>query len=349
MSLIYYSESGYEFLNQFLEKKKYSKIFVLTDTHTNDYCSGKFLAEVATEIPIEIIEIEPGEAQKNISTCIELWNILIELEADRRSLIIGLGGGVITDIAGFVASIFKRGIDFILVPTSLLAMVDAALGGKNGVDVGGLKNQIGSIVEPQLTLVDFRFLDTLANQQVRSGYAEMLKHGLIADKEYWKKLSDIQNIDLSELNQLIIKSVEIKTKITTQDPYEKGIRKSLNFGHTLGHAIESYFLESINKTTLLHGDAIAIGMILESYLSLEKGKITLQEYTEVKSVLKNIYPFITFESEDINKIIKLLSFDKKNEYGEVRFVLLQGIGNTSIHQLVSKELIFKAFEDYKSS
>src|SRR5690554_1352877 len=188
-------------------------------------------------------------------------------------------------------------------------MVDAAIGGKNGVDLGGLKNQIGTIVAPEMIVVDFRFLDTLANEQIRSGYAEMFKHGLIANQAYWKKLSDIQNIDLSDLGELIIKSVEIKTKITAEDPYEKRIRKSLNFGHTLGHAIESYFLENTDKTTLLHGDAIAIGMILESYLSFEKGGITHQEYTQIKSVLKNIYPFIAFDADDIEKIIKLLSFD----------------------------------------
>lgn len=348
MSNIYYSESGYDFLNQFLQKKNYSTVFVITDVHTNEYCSGSFLAEIAAEIPIEIIEIEAGEEQKNILTCIELWNILIELGADRKSLVIGLGGGVITDISGFIASVFKRGIDFINVPTSLLGMVDAALGGKNGVDLGSLKNQIGTITNAQMILVDFRFLDTLPNEQIRSGYAEMLKHGLIADKNYWKKLSDIQNIDLSDLGELVVRSVEIKTRITSEDPYESGIRKALNFGHTLGHAIESYYLENIEKPTLLHGDAIAVGMILESYLSFQKGFISEEEYTEIKSVLNNIYPVVDFDKNDIEEIIKLLTFDKKNEYGKILFVLLDEIGNIKINQLVENDLIYKAFEDYKS-
>src|SRR5690554_1317349 len=282
---VHYSENGYEHLNTLVKTKNYSKIFVLTDSNTNEYCAAVFLAELATEINIEILEIEAGEAQKNISTCVELWTVLIELGADRKSLIIGLGGGVVTDISGFVAAVFKRGIDFVNVPSTLLGMVDAALGGKNGVDLGNLKNQIGTIANAEMVLIDFRFLDTLPNEQIRSGYAEMLKHGLIQDKAYWNKLSDIQNIDLTDLDDLIIRSAEIKTKITSEDLTEEGIMKALNFGHTLGHAIESYCLENSNKTALLHGDAIAVGMILESYLSFKKGLLTSEEYKEIKSIL----------------------------------------------------------------
>ena len=345
---IYYSKPGYDYLNNLLKTKNYSKIFVLTDSNTNEFCSPVFLPELATETEIEVIEIESGEENKNINTCVELWNILIELGADRKSLIIGLGGGMITDISGFVASVFKRGIDFVNVPTSLLGMVDASIGGKNGVDLGSLKNQIGTITNAQMVLIDFHFLDTLPNEEIRSGYAEMLKHGLIQDKNYWKKLSDFQNIDLTELDKLIIRSVEIKTKITSEDLTEKGIRKALNFGHTLGHAIESYCLENPEKQTLLHGEAIAIGMILESYLSYEKQLISREEYQEIKYILKEIYPFVEFDKNDIEEIIKLLSFDKKNQYGKVLFVLLNQIGNFKIDQEIENELIFKAFEDYCS-
>ncbi len=347
MQNIYYAQSGYDYLNELLLQKKYSKIFVLTDLNTNEYCSSLFLAELATEIPIEIIEIEAGEANKNIETCVEIWSILIDLGADRKSLIVGLGGGVITDISGFVAAVFKRGIDFINVPSTLLGMVDAALGGKNGVDLGSLKNQIGSITNAEMVLIDFRFLDTLPNEQIRSGYAEMLKHGLIQDKVYWDKLSDIQNIDLTDLDELIVRSVEIKTKITSEDLTEEGIRKALNFGHTLGHAIESYCLENPNMPKLLHGEAVAIGMILESYLSFQKGLLSLVEYQKIKELLKGIYPFVEFNSEDIDKIIQLLSVDKKNEYGKVLFVLLDGIGDFKINQLIDNDLIYSAFEDYK--
>lgn len=343
--MIYFSEQGYTFLNNLLSEKKYSKIFVLTDSHTNEFCSGIFLAEIATEIEIEVIEIEAGEEQKNIATCTEIWTILLDLEADRKSLIIGLGGGVITDIAGFVASVFKRGIDFVNVPTSLLGMVDAAIGGKNGVDLGSLKNQIGTITLPEMVLIDSRFLDTLPSEQIRSGYAEMLKHGLIFDREYWQKLSDIQNIDFSDLEELIMQSVAIKSHITSQDLTENGIRKTLNFGHTLGHAIESYFLENPEKTTLLHGEAIAVGMILESFISLRENLLSESEYQEIKSVLKNIYPIPDFSEKDIEKIIQLLVFDKKNSHGKINFVLLQTIGKAIIDQTVEKEIILESFKD----
>jgi len=345
---VYFSENAYKSLNQLLQTKNYSTIFLLTDNNVNSHCLSIFLSEINTQTPIEIIEIEAGEEQKNMTTCVEIWNILLELQADRKSLLIGLGGGVITDITGFVASVFKRGIDFINVPTSLLAMVDASIGGKNGVDLGTLKNQIGTITEPKIVLVDFRFLNTLPSREIRSGYAEMLKHGLIQDKEYWKKLSDFKTIDFSELDTLIICSIAIKTKITKQDPIEKTIRKSLNFGHTLGHAIESYCLENSEKPKLLHGEAIAIGMILASFLSYQKNLIHEKDYFEIKNVLKSIYPLVEFDTQDIEKIIELLSFDKKNQRKKTFFVLLNGIGNFKLDQIIEKKLIFEAFEDYKS-
>jgi len=345
---IYFSKNAYQNLNQLLQTKNYSTIFLLTDNNTNEYCLPVFLSEINNQSSIEIIEIEAGEEQKNITTCIEIWNILLELQADRKSLLIGLGGGVITDITGFVASVFKRGIDFVNVPTSLLAMVDASIGGKNGVDIGTLKNQIGTITQPEMVLVDFRFLDTLPNREIRSGYAEMIKHGLIQDKEYWKKLSNFKMIDFSELGTLIIHSIVIKTKITALDPTEKTIRKSLNFGHTLGHAIESYCLENSEKPSLLHGEAVAVGMILASFFSYQKKLILEKEYLEIKNVLKNIYPIVEFNAQDIKKIIELLSFDKKNQHKKILFILLNGIGNFKLDQVIDKELIFKSFEDYKS-
>lgn len=341
--MIYFSEQGYTFLNNILSEKKYSKIFVLTDSNTNEFCSGIFLAELATEIEIEVIEIEAGEEQKNIATCTEIWNILIELGADRKSILIGLGGGVITDITGFVASVFKRGIDFVNVPTSLLGMVDAAIGGKNGVDFGNLKNQIGTITLPEMVLIDSRFLDTLPGEQIRSGYAEMLKHGLIFDREYWEKLSDIKKIDFADLEELIMQSVAIKSHITSQDLTENGIRKTLNFGHTLGHAIESYFLENYEKPTMLHGDAVAVGIILESYISFKQNLLPQSDYLHIKSVLENIYPIPEFSETDVEKIFELLIFDKKNSHGKINFVLLKTIGQAIIDQTVSKQTIVKAF------
>lgn len=343
---IYFNESGYEALHELMDQKNYSKIFILVDEHTNEHCLSKFLPNVATEVTIEIIEIEAGEALKNITTCVEIWSILSDLGADRKSLVINLGGGVITDIGGFVASTFKRGIDFINVPTTLLGMVDASIGGKNGVDLGNLKNQIGVINVPQMLLIDTSFLATLSQREMRSGLAEMLKHGLIFDKAYWTRFLDLSTIDFADLDDLIHRSIAIKNDIVKQDPTENGIRKALNFGHTLGHGIESHFLES--ETPLLHGEAIAIGMILESYIAMEKGMLSKEEYYEIKYVLTEIYEHFDFSDDDVKSIQNLLIHDKKNEYGKVQFALLKNIGTIAINQFVENELIINSFKDYKN-
>ncbi len=343
---IYFNKKGYEAINQILIDNKYSTIFILVDEHTNDFCLPKFLSNLATEIAIEIIEIESGEDVKNITTCVEIWSILSELGADRKSVIINLGGGVITDIGGFVASTFKRGIDFINIPTTLLGMVDASIGGKNGVDLGNLKNQIGIINVPKLLLIDPSFLETLSQKEMRSGLAEMLKHGLIYDKKYWKQFLVLSNIDFADFDALIYRSIAIKNEIVKQDPTENGIRKALNFGHTLGHAIESHFLKS--ATPLLHGEAIAIGMILESYISKEKGLLSIDEFHQIKYTLTDIFEKHNFTKNDIELIQDLLIHDKKNEYGKVQFALINGIGKIIINQSVENQLIIKSFEEYKS-
>jgi 3-dehydroquinate synthase len=343
---IYFNEKGYDEINQIIIQNNYSSIFILVDEHTNEHCLSKFLPSLATEISIEIIEIEAGEEIKNIKTCVEIWSILSELRADRKSVIINLGGGVITDIGGFIASTFKRGIDFINVPTTLLGMVDASLGGKNGVDLGNLKNQIGVINVPQMLLIDTDFLETLSQREMRSGLAEMLKHGLIYDKKYWEEFQDISKFDFADFDTLIYRSIQIKNEIVKQDPTENGIRKALNFGHTLGHAIESHFLES--ETPLLHGEAIAIGMILESYISKEKGLLSNEEFHQIKYTISTIYELHNFSDEDIISIQNLLIHDKKNEYGKVQFALINGIGKIIINQSVENELIINSFKDYKS-
>jgi len=326
----------------------YSVVFIITDSNTSQYCLPNFLARLATTTPIEIVEIEPGEENKSVETCIEVWHALTDLGADRKSLIINLGGGVVTDLGGFVASLFKRGVDFINVPTSLLAMVDASVGGKTGVDLGSLKNQVGVISNPKAVLIDPDFLETLPAEQMRSGLAEMYKHGLIADRGYWNNLIDLSDLTTDDLANLIRRSIEIKNNIVTLDPTEKGERKTLNFGHTIGHAIESYFLENESRKTLLHGEAIAIGMVLESYLSLEKGMLSIVEYREIKSVINSFFDRTDFTSHDIEAIVKLLVHDKKNEFGRVQFVLLEGIGKAKFDQLVENDLIYSAFEDYKT-
>ena len=343
---IYFNDASFVYLENLLKTETYSKIFVLVDENTNEHCLPYFLSNLPTEIEIEIIEIEPGEENKNIYTCIDLWHTLIELDADRKSIMINLGGGVITDIGGFVASTYKRGIDFVNVPTTLLAMVDASVGGKTGVDLGSLKNQIGVINEPKSVIVISKFLETLPTNQMRSGLAEMLKHGLIYDKTYWDKLKNLNALNTNDLDILIKQSIEIKNKIVSQDLKENGIRKALNFGHTLGHAIESYCLESEDKNQLLHGEAIAIGMILESHISYQSNFISKEDFAEIKYIITDVFEKIAFNDSDIQKILDLLIFDKKNEFGNIQFTLLNKIGESKINQTVDKSLILLAFEDY---
>ena len=345
---IYFNVNAYPALNEYIAKNKFSNIFIIVDSNTNEHCLSIFLPTLETDLIIEIIEFEAGEENKNIETCVQIWNVLTELKADKKSLVINLGGGVVTDLGGFIASTFKRGIPFIHIPTTLLAMVDASVGGKNGVDLGNLKNQIGVINVPEMVLIDTQYLHTVPKNEMRSGLAEMLKHGLIYDAIYWNTFTHLEAFDFADFDTLIYRSVEIKNEIVMQDPTEKNIRKSLNFGHTLGHAIESYFLENETKKTVLHGEAIAAGMILESYLSWQKGLLQQEEYIQIKKCIKYIYADIIFNDEDLDPILELLIHDKKNEYGKIQFALIEGIGNIKINQEVENELINQAFTDYKS-
>ncbi|WP_396142118.1 3-dehydroquinate synthase [Flavobacterium sp.] len=344
---IYFGPKGYETLDSILLPSKYSKLFILVDENTSQHCLPHFLSNLATEIEIEIIELEAGEIHKNITTCTEVWGALSELGADRKSILLNLGGGVISDLGGFVACTFKRGIDFINIPTTLLAMVDASVGGKNGIDLDHLKNQIGIIREPKAVLIDTHFLETLPQNEMRSGLAEMLKHGLIHDASYWNKFKYLKDLNTNHLEVLIHQSIQIKNEIVSKDLREENIRKSLNFGHTLGHAIESYFLEENSQITLLHGEAIAVGMILESFLSKEKGLLSIDEYQEIKYIINDVFERVSFSNEAIQKIIELLDYDKKNEFGTIQFVLLEGIGKSIINQTIDNSLIYKAFDDYK--
>ncbi len=343
---IVYGEEIYDFLNKTIQEAQYSKIFILVDTNTNEHCLPSFLYGLATEVPFEIIEIEAGEPHKNIETCVGIWEALTALQADRKSLFINLGGGVITDLGGFVAATFKRGIDFIHVPTTLLAMVDAALGGKTGVDLGVLKNQIGMFQPPKAILIYDQFLTTLPQNQMRSGLAEMLKHGLIQDPIYWKQLNHLEDLNEHNLLDLIQTSVKIKTAIVTNDPFEQNIRKALNFGHTIGHAIESYFLALNPTTPVLHGEAVAAGMIIESYLSYKKELIDFSTYENIKKGIDQYFAPLPLNHENIEAILPYLLHDKKNIGQKIKFVLLQEIGQFVLDQNCEDALIQEAFEVY---
>lgn len=343
---VFFNEEGYRQLNSYLAGKNFSKIFILVDQNTHFHCLPSFLSKLETTAPLEVVEMEAGEANKTIETCNGIWQVLSELSADRKSLLINLGGGVVTDLGGFVAATFKRGISCIHFPTTLLGMVDAAIGGKNGVNLDSLKNQIGVIRPPEMVVLDTSFLQTLPAAEMRSGLAEMLKHGLIQDENYWNRLSDLSNLDLSDLDNLIKESIIIKENVVQQDPTEQNLRKSLNFGHTLGHAIESYFLESAEKEKLLHGEAVAIGMVLAAYLSYRIESFPKQKLQEIKKTILSMYGQIEIPLEDQKKIIELLKFDKKNEAGKINFVLLRNIGEPVMDRQVSNELIHDAFSYY---
>ena len=341
-----YVENGLAALDQYIQENKFSKLFFLVDSTTEELCLPIVLKNLPSVNTYDIIAIDPGEENKNIDFCIGIWKMLLDFEADRNSLLLNVGGGVVTDMGSFAAATFKRGIAFVHVPTTLLSQVDASVGGKTGIDMDEVKNCIGTFTQPQAVVIDPIFLKTLSDRQLVSGFAEMIKHGLIADPEELNILKNItpENITIDRIEQ----SIRIKNEIVKADPEEKGLRKILNFGHTIGHAIESYFLENENKETLLHGEAIAIGMILESYLSLEKELLTENEYQEIKSVIADIYPAVPFTEKDIENCIDLLIHDKKNEFGKVKFALLNGIGAVKIDEEIENDLIYKAFDDYKN-
>ena len=342
---VHFNQNAYTAINDYLSANSYSSLFIIVDENTYEHCLPQFMAAIQGDYHFEVLEIESGEINKNISTCTNLWQALSDLDADRKSLVINLGGGVVTDLGGFVASTFKRGVDFINVPTTLLSMVDASVGGKTGVDLGPLKNQIGVINQPVMVLVVSEFLKTLEERQLHSGYSEMLKHGLIQSSFYWETLKVISTFD--GLDDTIYNSVAIKNKIVLQDPTEQNIRKILNYGHTLGHAIESYFLESEHHNTLLHGEAIAVGMILEGYLSYKLTGLKKEELDDIKRTFLKRFPKVNFTPDDINNILSLLKFDKKNSHGKINFVLLKSIGEPAIDVQIPNDLYADAFSYYQ--
>ena len=341
--LVHFQEKAYQELSKLVDATNYSTIFILVDENTFEYCYPKFIQNLATNTRIEVIEIESGEINKNLETCIGVWNAITELGGDRKSLLITLGGGVITDLGGFVASCFKRGIDFVNIPTTLLSMVDASVGGKTGVDLGVLKNQIGLFANPKMVIIDTDYLTTLTDREIKSGTAEIIKYGVTYDLHLFNEIKDNKNLNISDL---IFRSIEIKNEVVLQDPKEKNIRKILNYGHTLGHAIESFHLDSEDKENLTHGEAIAIGMVCESYISSKLLGFPSEKVNEIKKVVLSIYNKTTLLKKDFSAIMELLKHDKKNVNGQVNFVLLNDYENYKLDCTVTEELIVESMEFY---
>jgi 3-dehydroquinate synthase len=341
---IYYGVEGIKEINKYINNNKPSKIVFLVDENTHELCYSKIITEIESSAEIEILEIESGENNKNLYICINLWEALTELKIDRKALLINIGGGVLTDMGGFIANCYKRGINFINIPTTLLAMVDASIGGKTGVDLGSHKNQIGNFVLPQLVHVDVGFLSTLPNEQILSGFAEIIKHGLIADKEYWEEIIKLKEITPENLESLIKISIEIKKAIVINDFTETGLRRTLNFGHTVGHAVESFFLE--NNSPILHGEGVAMGMIVESYISMKKGLLSYSEYEQIKLFISSLFPKLNLKKECFDDVYLFMQNDKKNVNNEIKFVLLEKIGRAIYDISVEKELIKEAIYLY---
>ena len=342
---VHFQDKGYNLLSNLIAKNNYSTLFILVDENTFKYCYPKFIPNLQTDKRIEVIEIESGEINKNLETCIGVWNAITELGGDRNSLIITLGGGVITDLGGFVASCFKRGIDFVNIPTTLLSMVDASVGGKTGVDLGVLKNQIGLFANPEMVLVDTAYLTTLSDREIKSGTAEVIKYGITYDVTLFNEIKN--NKDL-KIEDLIFRSIEIKNEVVLKDPKEQNIRKILNFGHTLGHAIESFYLESEDKKSLTHGEAIAIGMVCECFISAKLLGFQTEKVKEVKDLVLSIYSKIALLTDDFTGIMELLKHDKKNVNGQVNFVLLKDFEDYKLDCKVQEDLIIDSMEFYNA-
>jgi 3-dehydroquinate synthase len=343
-SEILFTQQTKQTLQPFLGK--YSTVCVLVDENTKKNCLP-LLDDVFSTA--HIIEIKSGEEEKTLHTCSIIWARMTELSLDRKALLVNLGGGVIGDMGGFCASTYKRGIDFIQIPTTLLSQVDASVGGKLGIDFthngDTFKNHIGVFNVPVAVIIDPTFLQTLDAKELRSGFAEIIKHCLIADKNKWNEIKT--NTDLSKFDWMTLAkhSVGIKEKITIEDPLEKGLRKILNFGHTVGHAIESHFLFIPHKR-LLHGEAIAAGMICESWLSVQKGFITEEEHKEIEQYILSVYGHTHILFTEIDLIVPLTIQDKKNEGGAIQFSLLEKVGKANFNITLTKEEITASLHYY---
>lgn len=340
---IQFQDQHFKQLNEQLTVAAYSKIFVLVDKNTAQHCF-QILAKALRRFELFPIIIEAGEQHKNIQTCQLIWTALIKQKADRRAVLINLGGGVIGDMGGFCASSYKRGIDFIQIPTTLLAQVDASIGGKLGIDFANVKNSIGLFKNPTAVYLFTPFFKTLIKKELYSGYAEVIKHALIQSQSTFIQLNQIKNIELLTFGPIIKDSLLIKKSIVEQDPFEQNIRKGLNFGHTIGHAIESLSWQTNHP--LLHGEAVAIGMITETYLSHKLLGLSEKQLVCISQYLINLYPKYDLKQFAPPSIINLIQQDKKNEHQQVCFTLLEQIGAFKINIHASERLILEALNYY---
>jgi len=333
---LHFSNSPDQTIRKIIDSLSPDKVAMLVDENTKEYC----LPLLSTSEAL-VVEIKSGEQNKNLTTCETIWEQMTQFGMSRKSLLINLGGGVIGDMGGFAASIFKRGIRFVNMPTTLLSMVDASIGGKLGIDFNGLKNHIGLFANPEAVIVSPDFLKTLPKRQLHSGFAEVLKHALISDADYW---NDLRHLTFENVgwNELIKTSITIKSRVVSEDPHENGSRKILNFGHSFGHAIETHFLAG--SEPLLHGEAIAIGMLLEAHISVQKEWLDERQLDEIQTVLKQNFLFP--ELPALEYLLPWMKQDKKNQRDALNFSLIKEIGECAYDVEVSSLNLTEALEYY---
>lgn len=325
-----------------LTQGKYPSVCIIADENTHRDCLPILAQQLGGRYPV--IRVPHGEEHKNLDTCRYIWQRMLDLGLGRRSLVINLGGGVVGDMGGFCAATFKRGIAFVQAPTTLLAQVDASVGGKLGVDFLGAKNMIGVFRQPEAVIIDPVFLKTLPEREIRSGYAEILKHALIADKEQWQTLPQPKNWKAVDWTVIIEASVGVKRRIVELDPLEAGIRKALNFGHTIGHAVESVYLGTDSR--LLHGEAVAVGMVCEAYLSTLLMGLPVRERDAIAARIIGLYGKHGLEEGRFHAMLELMGKDKKNEGTEINFTLLPHIGAAEVNQSATPEQIIESLRYY---
>lgn len=340
---IYLGNDTFYQIGKFFSRNNHndSKKFILVDENTREHCLPLLQRSVMGFQEAAILEIPAGEGSKNIEVIVRLWDELTRLGADRQSLIVNLGGGVVIDAGGFAASTYMRGIHFINIPTTLLAMVDASVGGKNGINFGGLKNQVGTFSDPEAVFVSPVFLKTLPENEIRCGFAEVIKHALISDPNKWREVQAIGNFEDTNWADIIRESIWTKNKIVNSDYRDRHWRKSLNFGHTIGHALESYTLKN-SSAPLKHGDAVAVGIIGETRLSHLLCGFPESDANAVYRFVKKHYPQpVEFDSEALLEIMK---HDKKNQADKIQFALIKNIGEPVVNQVTDEDTIKQALE-----
>ena len=330
-------------LTQALERQSFDRLFVLTDTTTHRLCRPLLAGMKCLDGAVDIV-VKPTDEHKNIESLVSVWTALQQGGATRHSLMVNLGGGMVTDLGGFAASTFKRGLRFINIPTTLLAMVDAAVGGKTGVNFNALKNEIGVFNEAAIVVIDTDFLRTLDKRNMLSGYAEMLKHALLHDEAMWAEhlKMDFNDINYAQLQKLVEQSIEVKRHIVSIDPHEKGLRKALNLGHTVGHALESFAMET--GRPVLHGYAVAWGLVGELYLSAVLQHFPQDKMRQTVRFIREHYEAINFTCNDYDRLFELMKHDKKNVGGEINFTLLSDVGEIRLDNHASCELIGDMFD-----